>query len=131
MRDARPQRGIAVVTCMDARIDALDVLGLGLGDAHVLRNAGGRVTDDVVRGLRLSSERFGTTSVAIVQHTDCAAGIEDHTAALRVDIDLVVGSGLERVTTVAGLVYDVDTDHVTEVHRWETPAKHVIATLTG
>jgi carbonic anhydrase len=114
---------------MDARIDALGVLGLELGDAHVLRNAGGRVTDDVVRGLQVSCSRFGTATVVLVEHTDCAAGIDDHADALRTDIDLVLAAGLDSVSTVVGAVYDVDTGDVTEVHRWETPAKHAFATL--
>jgi hypothetical protein len=129
--DATPRRGIAVVTCMDARIDALDVLGLDLGDAHVLRNAGGRVTEDVLRGLSISSDRFGTSTVALVEHTDCAAGIDDHAAALRSDIDLVVAAGLDSVSAVVGLVYDVTDGAVREVHRWETPVKHEVATLRG
>ena len=67
-----PARRIAVVTCMDARIDVDGMLGLSLGDAHVLRNAGGIVTDDTIRSLTLSQWLVGTRSVLVVQHTDCA-----------------------------------------------------------
>jgi carbonic anhydrase len=116
---------------MDARIDALEVLGLDLGDAHVLRNAGGRVTEDVLHGLRISSERFATSTVVLVEHTDCAAGIDDHAAALQADIDLVVAAGLDTVTEVAGCVYDVTDGTVREVHHWETSTKHGFVTLQG
>lgn len=68
---AVPARGLVVVTCMDTRLDVLAMLGLSLGDAHVLRNAGGRVTDDVLRSLMVSIELLGTTKVAVIQHTDC------------------------------------------------------------
>ena len=67
--DARPSRRLAVVTCMDARIDVFAVLGLHLGEAHVIRNAGGRVTDDVLRSLALSSQVLGVNAVAVMQHT--------------------------------------------------------------
>ena len=66
-----PARRLFVLTCMDARVDPLRMLGLRPGDAHVVRNAGGRVTDDVVRSLVLSSALLGTRHVAVVHHTDC------------------------------------------------------------
>ena len=99
---------MAVVTCMDARIDVFAALGLHLGEAHVIRNAGGRVTDDVLRSLALSSQIFGVDTVVGMQHTKCGlAGvtgkelrkltgadlgffpIDDHAAALREDIALL------------------------------------------
>ena len=64
-------RGLAVVTCMDARIEPLPMLGLSAGDATVLRNAGGRVTDDVLRTLVLATHLLGVDRVVVVQHTDC------------------------------------------------------------
>jgi carbonic anhydrase len=67
--DARPSRHIAVLTCMDARIDVFAALGLQLGEAHVLRNAGGRVTDDVLRSLALSTHVLGVDTVVVLQHT--------------------------------------------------------------
>lgn len=74
----RPRMGLAVVTCMDARIDVLAVLGLEAGDAHVLRNAGGIVTDDVIRSICLSQRLLGTHSIALVHHTDCGVhGLSD------------------------------------------------------
>ena len=68
---ARPAQRVAIVTCMDCRIDPLAALGLMPGDAHVLRNAGGVVTDDVIRSLAISQRKLGTTSVRLIHHTDC------------------------------------------------------------
>lgn len=67
----RPFGQLAVVTCMDARLDIFGALGLDLGEAHVIRNAGGIVTEDVLRSVLLSQRLLGTTSIAVVQHTDC------------------------------------------------------------
>lgn len=67
-----PSRQLAIVTCMDARIDPQRALGLELGAAHVLRNAGAVVSDDVLRSLVLSQRLLGTRSVALIAHTDCA-----------------------------------------------------------
>src|ERR1700755_1147179 len=67
----RAPRGLAVVTCMDSRIDPLKLLGLGAGDAKILRNAGARVTDDVLRTLVLAVHLLGVERVMIVAHTDC------------------------------------------------------------
>src|SRR6202167_1379980 len=76
--DSRPSRHLAVVTCMDARIDVFAALGLHLGEAHVIRNAGGRVTDDVLRSLALSSHVLGVDTVVVMQHTKCGlAGVTD------------------------------------------------------
>ena len=68
---AAPRRGVAIVTCMDARIDVHRALGLDLGEAHVLRNAGGAVTDDVIRSLAISQRKLGTREVVVVHHTGC------------------------------------------------------------
>lgn len=68
---ATPARRLAVVTCMDARIDALAILGLHEGDAHVIRNAGGVVTDDEIRSLAISQHLLGTREVMLIQHTGC------------------------------------------------------------
>lgn len=68
----RPARQLAVITCMDARIAAFPVLGLELGDAHVIRTAGARVTDDVLRSLALSTHVLGTRRALVVGHTRCA-----------------------------------------------------------
>jgi carbonic anhydrase len=67
----RPARPVAVVTCMDARIDVHRALGLEEGDLHVIRNAGGVVTDDVIRSLLISQRLLGTREVMVVHHTDC------------------------------------------------------------
>src|SRR3954447_7519585 len=106
--DARPGRRLAVVTCMDARIDVFAALGLHLGEALVIRNAGGRVTDDVLRSLALATHVLGVEAVVVMQHTERGlAGvtdeelheltgadfdffpIDDHAAALREDIELL------------------------------------------
>lgn len=70
-RAAPPTRRVAVVACMDARLRPEDALGLSLGEAHVIRNAGGRVTDDVARSLMLSSAMLGTREAVVIHHTDC------------------------------------------------------------
>jgi carbonic anhydrase len=67
-----PARKLVVIACMDARFDPLGALGLDLGDAYVLRNAGGVVTDDVIRSLAVAERRGGTEEIVIVAHTDCA-----------------------------------------------------------
>jgi carbonic anhydrase len=141
--DARPSRRLAVVTCMDARIDVFAALGLHLGEAHVIRNAGGRVTDDVLRSLALSSHVLGVDAVVVMQHTQCGlAGvtndelrertgadlgflpIDDHAAALREDIQLLADTTyLIPVQVIAGFVYDVESGEIDDVARWERPIK--------
>ena len=142
LADAKPSRHLAVVTCMDARIDVFAVLGLHLGEAHVLRNAGGRVTEDVLRSLALSTHVLGVDTVVVMQHTRCGlAGvtdaqlqeitgadlhflpIDDHVAALQEDIAaLKEAPYLSKVKVVAGMVYDVETGRITDPVRWERGA---------
>jgi carbonic anhydrase len=66
-----PKKRLAVVACMDARLDVHKILGLAEGDAHVIRNAGGVVTDDVIRSLLISQRLLGTRDIVLVHHTDC------------------------------------------------------------
>ncbi len=66
-----PQRHLAVVACMDSRIDVFACLGLGLGEAHVIRNAGGVVTDDVLRSLAISQRKLQTREIIVIHHTEC------------------------------------------------------------
>jgi carbonic anhydrase len=66
-----PARGVAVVACMDARLDVHKMLGLEEGDAHVIRNAGGVITDDEIRSLAISQRLLGTSEIILVHHTDC------------------------------------------------------------
>ena len=66
-----PSRGVAIVACMDARLDVYRLLGLELGQAHVIRNAGGVVSDDVIRSLVISQRLLGTEEVVLIHHTDC------------------------------------------------------------
>lgn len=141
--DPRPSRRLAVVTCMDARIDVFAVLGLHLGESHVIRNAGGRVTDDVLRSLALSSHVLGVDTVIVMQHTKCGlAGvtddelqritgaadvgflpIDDHAAALREDVDVLATTPyLEPLRRLAGFVYDVETGELEDVVRWTRDA---------
>jgi carbonic anhydrase len=66
-----PRKGLVVVTCMDSRLDVFQMLGLEIGDAHILRNAGGRVTDDTLRSLVLSMHMMNTREVFVIHHTGC------------------------------------------------------------
>ena len=68
---APPGLGLAVVACMDARLDTHALLGIDVGDAHVIRNAGGVVTDDAIRSLTISQRLLGTTSIMLIHHSDC------------------------------------------------------------
>jgi carbonic anhydrase len=138
---AIPRRHLAIVTCMDARIDPQHVLGLELGDAHVLRNAGAVVTDDVLRSLVLSQRLLQTTGVAVMAHTECGLrDLHDEELARQLawetgekppfafeafhDIDLHVREQVGRVRSCAwlpsvedvkGYVLDVKTGEVREV----------------
>ena len=80
----QPRRRLAIVTCMDARIDPLAVLGLTLGDANVIRNAGATVSDDVLRSLGAAVEKLGVVRVVVMGHTDCAGHDSDAAAAAAV-----------------------------------------------
>jgi carbonic anhydrase len=137
--DARPSEKLAVLTCMDARIDVFAALGLHLGDAHVIRNAGGRVSDDVLRSLALSTHVLGVDTLVVMQHTKCGLTgvtdeelqrltgaqlgflpIDDHGAALREDIDALVATPfLSPLKVIAGFVYDVESGKINDVVRWE------------
>jgi carbonic anhydrase len=139
---ARPARALAILTCMDVRIEASSAFGLALGDAHVLRNAGGRVTDDVIRSLAVSSHLLGSRAVMVVHHTACGmlapdpdearrrleqvAGTKlgeldlltfaDEEGAVRDDVALLRGSPLLPADTdVRGFLYDVETGLLREV----------------
>lgn len=88
---AAPVLRSVVVTCMDARIDVLALFGLELGEVHVLRNAGGVVTDDVVRSLTVSQRKLGTRGVVLVQHSECGMATftdEEFSAELADDVGM-------------------------------------------
>jgi carbonic anhydrase len=128
-------RGLAVLTCMDSRIDPLRMLGLAPGDAKILRNAGARVTDDVLRTLVLADYLLGVERVMVVAHTSCrmASGSEadvhaairdaggpdtrsisfltsdDQQASLRQDVQRVRSWPYLGNITVGGFLYDLDT----------------------
>jgi carbonic anhydrase len=140
--DVRPRRRLAVVTCMDSRLDVFAALGLQHGEAHVLRNAGGVITDDVIRSLAVSQRRLGTRDVMLIHHTDCGmqsltddgfrAELQEATGVAPAfaiesftDVDADVRQSILRVRrsafvphrdTVRGFVYDVDTHALREVH---------------
>lgn len=67
----QPKRHLAIVACMDSRMDIFEMLGLGHGDAHIIRNAGGVVTDDVIRSLSFSQRKLGSREIILIHHTDC------------------------------------------------------------
>jgi carbonic anhydrase len=138
---ARAARGLAVVTCIDSRIEPLAMLGLAPGDAKILRNAGARVTDDVLRTLVLASYLLGVDRAMVIAHTDCrmAAGTEDevHAAVERAggpdtrslsflvsaDQEATVRSDVQRVQSwpyltnlrIGGFLYDVDRGSITRL----------------
>ncbi|ARF72086.1 beta-class carbonic anhydrase [Streptomyces sp. NPDC012600] len=87
--DARPVLQVAIVACMDARLDLHAALGLELGDCHTIRNAGGVVTDDVIRSLTISQRALGTRSIVLIHHTGC--GLESITEEFRQDLEREVG----------------------------------------
>ncbi|WP_190329299.1 beta-class carbonic anhydrase [Streptomyces venezuelae] len=103
--DARPVLQVAVVACMDARLDLHGALGLELGDCHTIRNAGGVVTDDVIRSLTISQRALGTRSVVLIHHTTC--GLESLTEEFRHDLEMEVG---QRPSWAVEAFRDVDQD---------------------
>lgn len=139
--DVRPRRRLAIVTCMDSRLDVFAALGLQHGEAHVLRNAGGVITDDVIRSLAVSQRRLGTREVMLIHHTDCGmqsltddgfrAELQETTGLAPAfaiesfsDLDADVRQSVLRVRRspfllhtdqVRGFVYDVDTHALREV----------------
>lgn len=90
-RTPQPKRHLVILTCMDARLDLFRSLGLEVGDAHILRNAGGRASDDAIRSLIVSSHLLGTREFGIIHHTNC--GLEGKTDA---DVAAAIGSSLGR-----------------------------------
>ena len=135
-----PARKLAVVACMDARLDPARILGLEEGDAHVIRNAGGVVTDDAIRSLAISQNLLGTEEIILIHHTDCgmlkftdeefaeeleaqagerpdwrAHAFADLEDALRGSIQRVQESPFIRHKNVRGFVYDVESGRMREV----------------
>jgi carbonic anhydrase len=128
-----PGRRFAVVTCMDARLDPAKYLGLDEGDAHVIRNAGGLVTEDALRSLIISKNLLGTEEVFVIAHTDCGMltfSNEEVQSQLGTDIDLLAFSDLDEsvrasvkrvrespitADAVHGFVYDVRSGTLREV----------------
>ena len=139
--DLHPSRRLAIVTCMDSRLDVFAALGLRDGEAHVLRNAGGVITDDVIRSLAVSQRRLGTREVMLIHHTDCGmqnltddgfrAELQEATGVSPAfaiesftDVEADVRQSILRVRRsaflphhdlVRGFVYDVDTHRMREI----------------
>lgn len=134
-----PRKSLAVLTCMDCRIDTVSVFGLDPGDAHAIRNAGARATDDAIRSLIVSTIELGVRRIAVVHHTHCGAAsvttdqlrshVVDATGndpaevdfALFSDPEQALRSDVERIaacpylppgTIVAGFMYDVTTGRI-------------------
>jgi carbonic anhydrase len=145
-RPAAPARHVAILACMDARIDVFRVLGLQLGDAHVIRNAGGRASDDVIRSLIVSTVLLQTREIVVMHHTNCgmqtSTNEEIHSrivgvmgaAATEIDIDFLPFTDLDQSvrddvgrierslylgtdTVVNGCVYDVESGQLRPVSR--------------
>ncbi|WP_238781490.1 beta-class carbonic anhydrase [Prescottella equi] len=136
-----PSKHVAVLACMDARLDVYRILGLGAGEAHVIRNAGGVVTDDEIRSLAISQRLLGTREIILIHHTDCGMltftddafkrDIQDETgikpnwsAEAFPDIDEDVRQSLHRIQaspfvtlteSLRGFVFDVATGRLNEV----------------
>ncbi len=145
----RPARATAVVACMDSRMPIFGLLGLEPGDAHIIRNAGGVVTDDVIRSLILSQRAMGTTAIVLVHHTDCglskisedtmraeleaATGLaprfafeafRDPVAAVRQSIRRLERSPfLLHKDAICGFVYDVASGRLDEVCPNDAPGR--------
>ena len=137
-----PGRKLAVVACMDARLDPNSILGLAEGDAHVIRNAGGVVTDDEIRSLAISQRLLGTEEIILIHHTDCGmltfsddefrrsiqaeTGIKPEWAAEAFDdLDEDVRQSIARIhaspfiqrkNSIRGFVYEVETGRLREVN---------------
>jgi carbonic anhydrase len=136
-----PAKGVAVVACMDARLNVYAILGLADGEAHVIRNAGGVITDDEIRSLTISQRLLGTREIILIHHTDCGmltftdddfkAGIQKETgikpawaAEAFPDLDDDVRQSIARIKaspfiphtdSVRGFVFDVATGKLREV----------------
>jgi carbonic anhydrase len=136
-----PAKQVAVVACMDARLNPYGLLGLSEGDAHVIRNAGGAVTDDVIRSLAISQRLLGTEGIMLIHHSDCGmltfsddefrrqveqeTGIRPEWAAEAFsDLDADVRQSIARIKAspfiprkddVRGFVYEVETGRLREV----------------
>jgi carbonic anhydrase len=107
--DAVAARGLAIVTCFDSRIEPLQMLGLAPGDAKIIRVAGGRVTNEVLRSLELATTRLGVERVAVIQHTECAAPNVDD-GSLATDLERIRSSAvIADDIPLIGLRYDVRT----------------------
>lgn len=140
--DTVPQRNVLVVTCMDTRLDVLPMLGLDVGEAHIVRNAGGIVTDDALRSIVISQRKLATTEIAVVQHSKCGLlglhddefwdeieadtgqrpdfathGFDDFDESVRRSMDRIHANPFIPHKNVRGFVIDVDSGLLREVTR--------------
>lgn len=123
MSAARPKRRLAVLACMDARLEPHVLLGLERGDAHVIRNAGGLVTEDALRSLSASQRLLGTEEVVVLMHRDCGmegnaeyGGFDDLEATLRETVArLRTAPELIAHDKVRGLIYDPEDGSLEEI----------------
>jgi carbonic anhydrase len=111
----RAEQGLAVVTCMDARIEPLALLGLRPGDANVIRNAGARIGDDELAALALAARELGVSRVMVVAHTDCRAVRSGREEILRGDVERIRSSPAHAGIDAAGFVYDVGTGRLSRI----------------
>jgi carbonic anhydrase len=116
----RPERGLIIVTCMDVRIDPLRLLGLERGDAHILRNAGGLATDDVIRSIEVSQRRWETREIIVIHHTDCAAYESADAPEVEVGAKdtmraIAASTGVPYANRVTGYVLDIETGRLTPI----------------
>jgi carbonic anhydrase len=111
----RAAKGLAVLSCMDSRIEPLAMLGLVPGDAKILRNAGARVDADVIAALALAGERLGVTRAMVVAHTDCAAVQTGQEEILRGDVEKLRSAPELAGIEAGGFVYDVETGRLSPV----------------
>ena len=139
--DVRPSRKLTIVTCMDSRLDVFQALGLDIGEAHILRNAGGVITSDMIRSIAISQRKLGTEEIMLIHHTNCGmqtitddgfrAELQEATGVAPafeiesfIDLDSDVRQSILRVRrsdfiphrdSVRGFIYDVDTHALREV----------------
>ncbi len=112
------QKSLAIVTCLDTRIDPLAILGLQPGEAKIIRNAGGRVTDDVLRSLTLVTNLLGVSRIAVMHHTQCALGerTEEQVRALLAENDVAAHS-IERFLAMPDLNQAL-ADDIARLRAW-------------
>lgn len=116
---AAPLSGLVIVACMDARLDVEETLGLRTGDAHIIRNAGGLATDDVIRSIAVSQHLLGTDEIVVIEHTGCGLHADDP-AALRARVAHGAGRGPDELELDLGEFTDLEANLRQQVARIRT-----------